>query len=540
MKRISILLIGAFLLGALLLITNGSNAQAGTEIVTEWFSERHTEYLSNSGCVEETRTIEHYVYERYLWYNGSTARATSKRLVPSNYKFNKYVSPNSYSGAGKGTKKYNIVRSKEYDQALKADSNGGYNAVTTDGKSFHAWSYYTVSYTQYRYRYQEEPITPAPITPYPPTPVPTTPEPITPEPVTPEPIFIEPDFTFASCLRNMYDYTYELENKNSGRMLNLYYGKTTDGSKLDTYPRDYTDTQRFTLLSSEKGIQIRFYKNFYEDDKKGNNIVRVIGVNCTNDTPKAGDAVCLYQLSNAKDSSYWKINLYGCDDKGFLITIESVKTPGLFIGHPDNDLKGTSREGLVLCTNDSEPRAQWYVYDKSKNTQLLSGWEYNRKAVVDYIRKSVENSAQWCVSLGSSALYVGGCPFKNAFAEPHSGETYYGYLSKPTNVGQFYEYVTSYGITEDLEEVHFANSTTISTEGIQAGDFLIVMKSTSQYHPMSLQHVAVVSEVKKKGNGYAIYFCQRNYARVDKQLVESWASSGWGSGAKTYVLKVKY
>ena len=151
MKRIGAFLIGVIMLGTLLFSPNGATVQAGTEIVTEWFPEHHSEYLNYSGCIEETRTIEHYVYERYLWYDGSTARATSKRLVPSTYKFNKYVSPNSYSGAGKGTKKYNIVRSKEYEQALKANSNGGYSAVTADGKTFNAWSYYTVSYTQYRY-----------------------------------------------------------------------------------------------------------------------------------------------------------------------------------------------------------------------------------------------------------------------------------------------------------------------------------------------------------------------------------------------------
>lgn len=151
---------------------------------------------------------------------------------------------------------------------------------------------------------------------------------------------------------------FELKNKNSGRMLNLYHGDkkggTDDGNKFDTYPRDNSETERFQLIySSDSGVQLR---NYCSKDKYIDVTTNGRGV------PKAGDAVALYKPTN-DGCSYWKINYQGNDDEGVYVNIESMKTPGLYIGHPDNDLDGKGRKGLVLCTDGSSDRCLWYIYD---------------------------------------------------------------------------------------------------------------------------------------------------------------------------------
>ena len=123
-------------------------AQAATVTVTDWGEDRNSYLAGSTGVIEEVG----YIYERYLWHDGKTWRATGVRLVPSNFKLNKIVSSNSYSGVVKGTKKYNILRSKVYTSPVSEDKKGGYTVVSTDGKtSFHAWSYKTV----YRYTITE-------------------------------------------------------------------------------------------------------------------------------------------------------------------------------------------------------------------------------------------------------------------------------------------------------------------------------------------------------------------------------------------------
>lgn len=151
---------------------------------------------------------------------------------------------------------------------------------------------------------------------------------------------------------------FELKNKNSGRMLNLYHGDkkggTDDGNKFDTYPRDNSETERFQLIySSDSGVQLR---NYCSKDKYIDVTTNGRGV------PKEGDAVALYKPTN-DGCSYWKINYQGNDDEGVYVNIESMKTPGLYIGHPDNDLDGKGRKGLVLCTDGSSDRCLWYIYD---------------------------------------------------------------------------------------------------------------------------------------------------------------------------------
>ena len=148
---------------------------------------------------------------------------------------------------------------------------------------------------------------------------------------------------------------FELKNRSSGRMLNLKHGKTNDGAVFDTYGRDGTNTERFELIKSDKGIQIR---TFCATDK-------MIDVTTNGrETPLAGDVIGLYKPIN-DDCSYWKINYCGIDSTGFYINIESTKTPGVYIGHPDGDTNGTSRKSLVLRTDGNEAWCQWYVFDPS-------------------------------------------------------------------------------------------------------------------------------------------------------------------------------
>lgn len=160
MKKKHLFVVGAIIAIIALFGFGKVDAKADMEVVTDWFSEPHSEYFVYADCVEETNvtgSTEHYVYERYLWHDGKTWRATGVKLVPSDYSFNKLVTSGDYSGAGKNTKKYNIWRSQEYDYAVSEASNGGYNVVDSNGNAFHAWSYYTVTVsagsTQYRYRY---------------------------------------------------------------------------------------------------------------------------------------------------------------------------------------------------------------------------------------------------------------------------------------------------------------------------------------------------------------------------------------------------
>ncbi len=160
MKRKHLLFVGAIITIIALFGFGKTDAKADQEMVTEWFSEPHPEYFVFADCVEETSGGEnatHYVYERYLWHDGKTWRATSKRLVPSDYTLNKYITSRDYGGVGKNTKKYNLWLSKEYDYPVQEESGGGYNVVSVTGEEFHAWSFYTVTSgsapAQYRYRF---------------------------------------------------------------------------------------------------------------------------------------------------------------------------------------------------------------------------------------------------------------------------------------------------------------------------------------------------------------------------------------------------
>lgn len=133
------------------------NTEAATTTVTvttDWGSKQDfngDETIIN--YIEEE--YSEYTYYRFLWYSEKgVARATGKGLLPSNYTFNKYVdSPKDYSGAGNNTKKYNTIKSKIYTSPVSKDSRGGYNVVSDNGTSFHAWSYekntlyrYTITY----------------------------------------------------------------------------------------------------------------------------------------------------------------------------------------------------------------------------------------------------------------------------------------------------------------------------------------------------------------------------------------------------------
>ena len=159
MKRKHLLFVGAIITIIALIGFGKTDAKADQEMVTEWYSEPHPEYFVFADCVEETSGGEnatHYVYERYLWHDGKTWRATSKRLVPADYTLNKYITSRDYGGVGKNTKKYNLWLSKEYDYPVQEESGGGYNVESVTGEQFHAWGFYTVTSgtpTKYRYRY---------------------------------------------------------------------------------------------------------------------------------------------------------------------------------------------------------------------------------------------------------------------------------------------------------------------------------------------------------------------------------------------------
>lgn len=156
------------------------------------------------------------------------------------------------------------------------------------------------------------------------------------------------------CLQEMNS-GFELKNKSSGLMLNLYHGELSakNGTKFDTYKRDHSKTQLFEVIASKKGVQFR---NYCSKDKRLDVYTKGTGV------PKEGNTLGLYKPTK-DDCYYWKINYKGIDSTGIYITIESKKTPGLYIGLPDNDLDGKKREALILRTDGDEAVCQWYIFD---------------------------------------------------------------------------------------------------------------------------------------------------------------------------------
>lgn len=664
MNKKQLLVVGAIIAIIALFGFGKTDAKADQEVVTEWFSEPHPEYFVYADCVEETAGGEnavHYVYERYLWHDGKTWRATSKRLVPADYTLNKYITSRDYGGVGKNTKKYNLWLSKEYDYPVQEESGGGYNVVSVTGEQFHAWGFYTVTSggapTQYRYRYSRthneyitylsgyyriktvpgksfdvagwgtesgtnliiwDDIPPQAnqtflfslqsdgsyiisdqnsglcmdvdgdtvdgtnicmktynggtsqrwyigknndgtytfvsalfkvfvadieggedstngknvwlwqwhggqnqrfwIEPSDGSIIINSPE-GSEEGLSTTPVDNEINMT--SYLSNLVD-GFELKNKNSGRMLNLYHGKTKDGSKFDTYPRDYTDTQLFWLISSDKGVQL---KNACSADKRID--VKTNG----SGTPKEGDAVCLY-TPTSDDCSYWKINYCGQDNSGIYINIESTKTPGLFIGHPGDDLKGEKRNGLVLCTDGTADRCLWYIFERNENSNGKR-IEYDREKAVEFARMAYDTSYQMCTSLASCCLYMGGIPQKDDFAEKTNAKGSFGLKAKITGVKALYNYLIENDIAELIEPVFISKYVIKYSDKIQPGDILMV-KSNKGYH-----HNAVITAVDydKDGN-ITVKFCQRNVARLDKKLYNTWAQN-WNNKAEVYVLHIK-
>ena len=169
-----------------------------------------------------------------------------------------------------------------------------------------------------------------------------------------------------STMLNMSD-GFELMNRNSGRMLSLKHGEKAEyqknGSKFDTYPADGTITERFEMTKSDKGLQ---FKNYCTSDKMLDVITSGTGI------PKAGHNIAIYKPTG-DDCSYWKVNYCGSDDKGIYINIESIKTPGLYIGHPDSDKDGTKRDYMVLRIDGNEAWCQWYVcYANKDHTKVTA------------------------------------------------------------------------------------------------------------------------------------------------------------------------
>lgn len=626
MKRKHLLFVGAIIAVIALFGFGKTDAKADQEMVTEWFSEPHPEYFVFADCVEETSGGEnatHYVYERYLWHDGKTWRATSKRLVPSDYTLNKYITSRDYGGVGKNTKKYNLWLSIEYDYPVQEESGGGYNVVSESGEQFHAWSFYTVTSgsapTQYRYRFSRthnEYITNLNgyyrIT--------TVPgksfdvagwgtesgtnliiwDDIPPQANQTFLFSLQSDgsyiisdqnsglcmdvdgdtvdgtnicmktynggtsqrwyigansdgtYSLVSALYKVFvaDITwgadnengsnvwlwlwhggqnqrfyiikaddnqeegngsgsngetgsieeeiisslskmpngFELKNKNSGRMLNLYHGKTKDGSKFDTYPRDYTNTQLFWLISSDKGVQL---KNACSSDKRID--VKTNGTG----TPKEGDAVCLY-TPTSDDCSYWKINYCGEDSSGIYINIESAKTPGLYIGHPSNDLKGEKRNGLVLCTDGISDRCLWYVYER-KN-------EYDREKAVEFAIEKAKNDTlgDWCASFVSRCLAAGGLMQfgvendKYGFVVPEN--------SNLGNVGTLRKMLKTGDLATEIK-LSKQTDTYLKKEDypeMKIGDVVIWKNADGNE---SWTHAAIITQINDKGE---VFCCQHN------------------------------
>lgn len=175
-------------------------------------------------------------------------------------------------------------------------------------------------------------------------------------------------------LENLSAKGYMLKNKASGRMMNLKGGSTKDGAVFDTYDHianmkkdTNPQTELFKLKTTNNGLQIL---NFCSSTKKVDVTTNKTG------QPKVNHKIGLYTTTTPDDGcSYWIIHLVSISKSGILITIESQKGRGCYIGHPTTDPNGTKRESLVLRNDPGNEACQWYIYDYSKEQQITEDSE---------------------------------------------------------------------------------------------------------------------------------------------------------------------
>lgn len=477
MKKKHLFVVGAIIAIIALFGFGKVDAKADMEVVTDWFSEPHSEYFVYADCVEETNvtgSTEHYVYERYLWHDGKTWRATGVKLVPSDYSFNKLVTSGDYSGAGKNTKKYNIWRSQEYDYAVSEASNGGYNVVDSNGNAFHAWSYYTVTVsagsTQYRYRYSR-----------------THNEYVT---------------YLNGCyhIRTVPGWTFDVAGWGTESGTNLIIWEFS-GQANQTFRFSLQNDGSYIITDQNSGLCM---------DVDGDT---VDGTNICMKTYNGGTSQRWYVGANS-DGTYSLVSAL------FRVFVADVAW--------GEDNKNGSNVFLWQWHGGQNQRFYIEKVDEEPPVQ-----QYNRDEVVKFIRKAYNTNVQACVSLGSSALYVGNVPGKESFAKETKKKGYYGYKAKITTVGDFWRAVVDKGLGT-AEKLDF-NGNKVTNKDIRPGDILIV-KNDSWYY-----HLAVISSVEYDNNGYAtIKYCQRASSHLDKELKSSWASwSGWKSHGDAYAYVIK-
>ena len=464
MKRKHLLFVGAIITIIALFGFGKTDAKADQEVVTEWYSEPHPEYFVFADCVEETSGGEnatHYVYERYLWHDGKTWRATSKRLVPSDYTLNKYITSRDYGGVGKNTKKYNLWLSKEYDYPVQEESGGGYNVVSVTGEEFHAWSFYTVSSgsapTQYRYRFSR---------------------------------------THNEYITNLNGY-YRITTV-PGKSFDVAGWGTESGTNLiiwDDIPPQANQTFLFSLQSDGSYI--------ISDQNSG------LCIDVDGDTVD-GTNICM-KTYNGGTSQRWYIGANSDGTYSLVSALFKVFVVDITWG-ADNE--NGSNVWLWLWHGGQNQR--FYIEPVVVEPSLT----YDRNAAVEFARKAYNTNYQMCTSLASCCLYVGGIPQKDDFAEVTTAAGSYGLKAKITGVKALYNYLINNDIAELIKPEFLSKYVIKYSDKIQPGDILMV-KSNKGYHHNA---VITAVDYDKDGN-ITIKFCQRAVARLDKKLYKTWAKN---------------
>ena len=277
----------------------------------------------------------------------------------------------------------------------------------------------------------------------------------------------------------------------------LYLTISSDqlGAELTFSPYDSTKGrfQKFILAQAGDGFEIRTLKGLLLDYKSYN--------------------------PRYKSETIW---VYSPNDNDQTFVFESdTSDPNLYKIVSQRDSRRLSLES----TNNKASFS-----NSHQSFRLEKTWFYDRQSSVSFVEEAYSSNYQVCVSLGSSALYVGGVDEDHIFAQPSNAKGSCGVKANVVNVKDFWTKTVTTGIGT-AEKINFSDQNTVSNQDIREGDILIVRTKTQYIH------LAVINQVERTTEGYKIYFCQRNPSRKGKQLTNGW-SSCFNKDASVYVIKI--
>lgn len=391
-----------------------------------------------------------------------------------------------------------------------------------------------------------------------------------------------------------------LENEYSGRAMNVAHGRSNEGAVIDTYPYvvDDTYTQRWIILKSEKGVQLRSLVK----DSMGLDV-------STNGTgiPAAGRYTALY-TPTSDDCSFWNIKTKVNNDLTISICFESKKTSGIYVGYTKDDLdnKGKKRYNFILKTecgadcwfkvinpDGSYMKVQNYLITGSPAATLVPTAAPTSIPVPTLVPTPVDNSVtpivtrapeitpspkgtgisnvsvDYLLAEADGPIYTieeikydreAAVKFaRKAYNTSYQACTslascslYKGGITNKESLAEPTGDNGSFGLKAKIKTVgalynflinngyaetvepEFVSKYEIKMNGKIQPGDILMVKGGNKYY-----HNAVITSVELNDNGNIIVkFCQRNVSRKDKKLYKSWSTS-WAKNAKVYVLHIK-